>query len=168
LHPLDDESPVKEPGESERDARGEASSPGDEDRGSTKTSARARQDELEISDDLIVTPEEQELPRPEDGVDSQGQQPEVFGRLDLESLREVESEADDKAAHGASSKIMEERSEALFQDQYKKACDAFAQKDWQKAIHYFSVALALRPNDKRVKENLHIARENRKKQENKK
>jgi len=171
LHPLDDEGPVKEPGESERDARGEASSPGDEDRGSTKTSARARQDELEISDDLRVTPEEDEeedVPDAADGADSQGQQPEVFGKLDLESFREVESEADDKAAHGASSKIMEERSEALFRDQYKKARDAFAQKDWQKAIHYFSVAVALRPNDKQVKENLRIARENRKKQESKK
>ena len=168
LHPLDDEGPVKEPGESERDARGEASSPGDEDRGSTKTSARARQDELEISDDLRVTPGQQDVPDAADGVESQGQQPEVFGRLDLESLREVESEGDDKAAPGASSKIMEERSEALFRDQYKKARDAFAQKDWAKAIHYFSVAVALRPNDKHVKENLHIARENRKKQENKK
>lgn len=168
LHPLDDEGPVKEPGESERDARAEASSPGDEDRGSTKTSARARQDELEISDDLRVTPEQEDVPDAEDGVDSQGQQAEVFGRLDLESLREVESEADDKAGAGASSKIMEERSEALFRDQYKKARDAFAQKNWQKAIHYFSVAVALRPNDKQVKENLRIARENRKKQENKK
>ncbi len=168
LHPSDDEGPVKEPGESERDARAEASSPGDEDRGSTKTSARARQDELEISDDLIVTPEEQELPHPADGVESQGQQAEVFGKLDLESMREVESEAEDKAGAGASSKIMEERSEALFRDQYKKARDAFAQKDWQKAIHYFSVAVALRPNDKHVKENLRIARENRKKKEDKK
>ena len=101
-------------------------------------------------------------------MESQGQQAEVFGKLDLESMREVESEAEDKAGAGASSKIMEERSEALFRDQYKKARDAFAQKDWQKAIHYFSVAVALRPNDKQVKENLRIARENRKKKEDKK
>ena len=169
LHPLDDEGAVNEPSESERDARAEPSSPGDEDRGSTKTSARARQDELEISDDLIVTPEQEEdVPDAEDGVESQEQQAEVFGKLDLESMREVESEGEDKAGAGASSKIMEERNEALFQDQYKKARDAFAQKDWQKAIHYFSVAVALRPNDKQVKENLRIARENRKKKEDKK
>jgi hypothetical protein len=163
LRPSDDESTIKRPIEPKQAPDEEYPSPEGEEEEIGTTSPSASPDELEFLDDLRVAPEETDIKPLDVVVSSTDEQEDVFGKLDLESLKRVEPAEGDRTTESPHSKIMEERSEALFRDQYKKACDAFTQKDWAKAIHYFSVALALKPSDKRVKENLRIARENRKK-----
>ena len=87
----------------------------------------------------------------------------MFERIDLDGLSEVqadfgsspttkESKAPDRVKH---------RQEALFQDQYKRGCTAIENGDWKKAIHYLTIAHALRPDDQETKNKLQTARQKR-------
>jgi len=55
-------------------------------------------------------------------------------------------------------KKIEERNEVLFTDQYKKGCEAFENGDWKKAVHYLTVASAIKPDVKELKDMLTEAR----------
>lgn len=55
-----------------------------------------------------------------------------------------------------------DRNELLFNEQFKKGIASFNKKDWKKAVHYLTIAAAIKPNDTELKDKLRIARENRK------
>ena len=85
-----------------------------------------------------------------------------FKELSLESLGQVVAEGETATEKGKgvspSRQKIEERNEALFADQFKKGRDAFEKKDWKKAVHYLSVASAIKPEVKEVEEMLSVAR----------
>ncbi len=56
-----------------------------------------------------------------------------------------------------------DRNELLFNEQFKKGMTAFNKKDWKRAVHYLTIAAAIKPNDPDLKDKLNTARENRKK-----
>ena len=62
---------------------------------------------------------------------------------------------------GPSQNLLDSRNERLFQEELKKGMEAFDKQDWGHAVHYFSVAAALKPKDAQVREKLHQARSNR-------
>lgn len=83
-----------------------------------------------------------------------------LGQFSVESLEEVSPENEKKAPLPPRKKI-EERNEALFADQYKKGSEAFEKGDWKKAVHYLSVAAAIRPDVEDLKNMLATARQNK-------
>ena len=86
-----------------------------------------------------------------------------FQELSLESLGQVvaEGETAHKKGHGVppSRQKIEERNEVLFADQFKKGREAFEKKDWKKAVHYLSVASAIKPEVEELEEMLSVARQ---------
>jgi hypothetical protein len=78
-----------------------------------------------------------------------------------------ESEVSASGISGGAGKggTLEERNEALFRDQYRKGCKAYEEGDWKKAVHFFTVASALKPNMQEVKERLRIAKAERQRTE---
>ncbi|MCX6999510.1 MAG: hypothetical protein NT106_04330 [Candidatus Sumerlaeota bacterium] len=87
----------------------------------------------------------------------------VFQELSLESLGQVvaEGERAPKKGQGVppSRQKIEERNEVLFADQFKKGREAFEKKDWKKAVHYLSVASAIKPEVEELEEMLSVARQ---------
>jgi len=86
-----------------------------------------------------------------------------FQELSLESLGQVvaEGETAHKKGQGVppSRQKIEERNEVLFADQFKKGREAFEKKDWKKAVHYLSVASAIKPEVEELEEMLSVARQ---------
>ena len=109
-------------------------------------------------------------------VDTQGEtqeeKEEVFEKIDLSGLTEVkpeekedEKEKDEGVKHKPEK--IEQRQERLFEDQYTRGCEAMESGDWKKAIHYLTIALALRPDHQETKEKLQLARQKRHEQKSK-
>lgn len=92
-------------------------------------------------------------------------------KLEIDESAEGESEDKEKIEiENREDKIVElspnqvvDRNELLFKEQYKKGMAAFNKKEWKKAVHYLTIASAIRLNDADLKEKLRIAREERKK-----
>jgi hypothetical protein len=86
-----------------------------------------------------------------------------FQELSLESLGQVVAEGETASKKGQgvspSRKKIEERNEVLFADQFKKGREAFEKKDWKKAVHYLSVASAIKPEVEELEEMLSVARQ---------
>jgi hypothetical protein len=76
----------------------------------------------------------------------------------LETIFEGSVETKEDKKEPPSGKKIEERNEALFNDQFKKGQEAFDNGDWKKAVHYLTVASAIKPEVKELKEMLATAR----------
>ncbi|MCX7765578.1 MAG: hypothetical protein N2246_02590 [Candidatus Sumerlaeia bacterium] len=92
---------------------------------------------------------------------------EVFEKIDLKRLTEVTPE-DKKTPPKETIKPvepekLEQRQESLFLDQLRRGSEALEKGEWKKAIHYLTIALALKPDNKETKEKLQTAREELKK-----
>ncbi|OQB23088.1 MAG: hypothetical protein BWY12_00264 [candidate division BRC1 bacterium ADurb.Bin183] len=83
-----------------------------------------------------------------------------LGQFSVESLKAVSPESEKKTPIPPRKKI-EERNEALFANQLKKGTEAFEKGDWKKAVHYLSVAAAIRPDAEDLKNMLATARQNK-------
>jgi len=60
---------------------------------------------------------------------------------------------------------VQDRNEILFNDQFRRGKEAFEKRDWKKAVHYLTVASAVRPDNKELKDMLAIARQEKRKSE---
>ncbi len=91
-----------------------------------------------------------------------------FHGVNLDSLQAISAETlahageKDKTTPPSRKKI-EERSEALFNEEFKKGREAFEKGDWKKAVHYLTVASAIKPREPEVKKMLTIARKEKRK-----
>ncbi len=139
-------------------------------------------DELE-EDELAETPEsglkQENKEEPTEDEHKEGKQPsekeeekeEVFEQIDLKGLSRVKpaekGEEEDSESSKQEPEKIEQRQERLFQDQYSRGCKSIENGDYKKAIHYLTIALALRPEHSDTKEKLQTARQKRQ-EENKK
>lgn len=108
-----------------------------------------------------------EKKEPELHVESQTEGPEekeeVFEKIDLSGLTEIkpEEKEEEREKRIEQPEKIEQRQERLFEDQYARGCEALEKGDWKKAIHYLTIALALRPDHQDTKAKLHLARQKR-------
>jgi hypothetical protein len=148
-------------------------------------------DTIFSDDTVMLEPAEVERPAPEQEEEPERLRPEEPLKPERESVAEpisAHGSAEDHSAEfeelgiggaerketlglgalgrAAKSGTIEERNEALFRDQYNKGCQAFAEGNWKMAVHYFTVASALKPDMQEVKERLRIAKAERKRTEN--
>ncbi len=111
--------------------------------------------------------ETQEIKQPSEKEKPTAEEEEVFEKIDLQRLAEVTPE-DKKSAPKETIKPvepekLEQRQESLFQDQLRRGSEALEKGEWKKAIHYLTIALALKPDNKETKEKLQAARDGLKK-----
>ncbi|MBN1516856.1 hypothetical protein JXA32_09855 [Candidatus Sumerlaeota bacterium] len=76
-------------------------------------------------------------------------------------IQEVDDELESTRVNPAS------REKALFQDQFARGMEASRKGQWKEAVHHLSIALALDDSNEELKEQLKIAREKRREEENK-
>mgnify|MGYP006283403065 CR=1 FL=1 len=98
----------------------------------------------------VEPPEEEEEEKP---VEAEGETD--VRQFSVDSLSSV---GDEQKESSPGKKKIEERNEALFSDQYKKGKEAFDNENWKKAVHYLTVASALKPDVKEIKDMLSRAR----------
>lgn len=60
---------------------------------------------------------------------------------------------------------LDERSERMFREQCARAEKAVAEANWKQAVHYLSIAAAIRPDDPEIMQRLRHAREEKRRQE---
>lgn len=60
---------------------------------------------------------------------------------------------------------LDERSERMFREQYDRAMKAYQKKDWKQAVHYFSIAAAIHPEDEDLRLKLRESRDRRRREE---
>lgn len=111
--------------------------------------------------------ETQETKQPPEKEKPPAEEEEVFEKIDLQRLAEVTPE-DKKTTPKETIKPvepekLEQRQESLFQDQLRRGSEALEKGEWKKAIHYLTIALALKPDNKETKEKLQAARDGLKK-----
>ena len=70
-----------------------------------------------------------------------------------------------KAKEEAPGQKIEDRNENLFKDQFKRGREAYEARDWKKAVHYLTVAAAIKPDHKILKDMLVISRQEKRKTE---
>ncbi len=66
---------------------------------------------------------------------------------------------------GPTQKVLDERSERMFRDQYERGLKAFEAKNYKQAVYYLSIAAAIHPENPEVREKLRQAREFKRRQE---
>ncbi len=95
-------------------------------------------------------------------ADSETSSPDnAFIKVNLDTLSDVSGEDDGMQGKPPSAGKIVKRNEALFQTQYRKGRDAFDKQDWKKAVHYLTIAAAIKPEVKEIKDMLAEARKNR-------